>query len=471
MSKQIITVILVVNILLTSGLTAQISADSFHLQSLALAAINQSKSLKNSALEIEKSTQIKKGIHHVYIPTLEAKGSYAYSSGSFNLNTQSLPITIPGITLPAIIPGLPAIEIPSTSTAIPPIDQTIDFDGNIWMGGLTAKWTLFTGLKAPFLSKAMTHKIEAQRQILKQDEADLISEVAMYYDKIALLSQTKILLDQQINRLQQETLTAKKAYEQGLITHHEYQKVELAQLELASKQLEYEGSKELLIIKLHQLTGIEKEELYHLKVSLYPRETGESQQTYLERPELIALEEVSQATKYKYKSEFSGYLPQIQAFASHQYMGMTNGNMGDLGINELSAYPLNMVGVGVKWELFDGLHTHNERQKAQIEMEQTINRKEEVQELLELNYTNWLTQYHNLNAQTKLKKRQMEVSKQSTEISYKEYQNGLIQLSDYLESQASYTTVTLDYYDTLCHQRNSALELLKATGNLQINKL
>jgi outer membrane protein TolC len=470
MNKHIM-IILAFCMIIPPNLKAQTTTDSVNLQSLALAALNHNISLKNSALEIEKSEQIKKGIHHIYIPTLEAKGSYAYSSGQFNINTESLPVTIPGITLPALIPGLPAIEIPATSTAIPPIDQTIDFDGNIWMGGLTAKWTLFTGLKAPYLSKAMTHKIEAQRQIRKQDEADLISEVAMYYDKLALLAQTKILLDQQRFRLEKETIVATKALDQGLITHHEFQKIELAQLEIASKQLEYDGSKSLLILKLHQLTGIEKEVLITLSVNLTPRVTIEENHTYLERPELIALEEATEATKYKYKSEFSGYLPQIQAFASHQYLGMTNGNTGDLHINELSAYPVNMVGVGVKWELFDGLHTHNERQKIQIEMEQTQNRKEEVQELLALNYTNWLSQYHNLNAQTQLKKRQMEVSKKSMEISYKEYENGLIKLSEFLETQADFTTVTLAYYQTVCNQRNSALELMKATGDLQINKL
>ena len=339
------------------------------------------------------------------------------------------------------------------------------------MGELSAKWTLFTGLKAPYLSKAMTHKIAAQRQIRKQEEADLISEVAMYYDKLALLAETKVLLDQQINRLKQETKVAKKALEQGLITHHEYQKIELAQLEINAKQLEYDGSKELLILKLYQLTGVEKEVLLKMKVQLVPRETGQASQTFLDRPELVALEEATEATKYKYKSEFSGYLPQIQAFASHQYLGMTNGNMGNLGINELSAYPVNMVGVGVKWELFDGLHTHTERQKAKIEMEQTQIKKEEVQELLELNYANWVTQYQNLNAQATLKKRQMEVAKNSLEISFKEYENGLIKLSDFLETQTVYTTVSVAYYQTVCNQRNSALELLKATGNLQINKL
>jgi outer membrane protein TolC len=339
------------------------------------------------------------------------------------------------------------------------------------MGGLTAKWTLFTGLKAPNLVKAMNHKIEAQEQMYAQEEADLITEVSKYYDKLALLEQTRSVLEIQQLRLEKETLVAKKALEQGLITNHEFQKVEIAQLKLASKQLEYEGGKELLLLKLHQLTGIAITDLSTIKVALIPRLQGSTANSYLDRPEFLAIDEVRKAKEYQYKSEINGYLPKVQAFAAHQYAGMTNGNVGSLGVKEMSAYPINAVGVDMKWELFDGLHTQGKRQQIKIELEQTKNKKEEVQQLLELNYRNCVSQFKNLSAQTKLKDKQRNSSKKSLEISYKEYQNGLIQLSEFLDAQAEFTTTILDYYETVWAQRNSALELLKATGSLQIQQL
>lgn len=451
---------------------SQTANDSLSLQSLVLRALNKNTGLKNAQLEIEISKATKTQIKNTFIPTLEAEGKYAFTSGSMNMDTKEYPIQIPGVTIPPIIPGFPAITIPSTSTAIPPIDQTIDFNGNLWTGGLTAKWTLFTGLKATNLSKAMTHKIEAQKYMFSQEEADLISEIAALYDKIALLDQTQKVLESESERLNKEIQVATKALEQGLITHHEFQKIEIAQLTLASKQLEFDGAKELLFLKLHQLTGVEIAELENIEVNIDVRLENEFlEKTYLDRPELKALDQSAIATQYKYKSEISGYLPKVQAFASHQYLGLTNGEMGSLAFNEVSAYPVNMVGVGMKWELFDGFHTRSERQKLKIEMEQTQNRKEEVKELFELNYKNSLSQYHNLSAQSKLKEKQRQSAKESLEISYKEYQNGIIQVSDFLESQSDYTRSTLEYYTTICDQRNSALELLKATGSLQIDKL
>jgi len=450
---------------------AQNKQDSLDLHKILYAALDYNKSLKNNILDIEKSKEVQKSIKHTYIPTLEFGGKFAYASGELNLDTESLPITIPGFTLPPLIPEIPAIDVPATNLNVPPINQSLDFKGNMWMGGLTAKWTLFTGLKAPYLIKAMNHKIEAQEHMYAQEESDLITEVSGFYDKLSLLEQTRKVLEIQSKRLEKETIVAKKALQQGLITHHEFQKVEIAQLKLASKQLEYEGGKELLLLKLHQLTGISISYLSKIKVELIPRLEGETVNTYLDRPELAALDEVTKATEYKYKSEINGYLPKVQAFATSQYAGFSNGEVGDLGINEASATPINAVGIGMKWELFDGLHTQGKRQQIKIDLEQTKIKKEEVKELLELNYYNCASQFKNLTAQTKLKDKQRETASKSLEISYKEYQNGLIQLSDFLDSQAEYTTTMLDYYETVWAQRDSALELLKATGSLQIQKL
>ena len=69
------------------------------------------------------------------------------------------------------------------------------------MGGITAKWTLFTGLKAPNLAKATEHKLQAQTYALQLQENELIIEVSNYYDKIALLEQSKRVLDAQEQRL------------------------------------------------------------------------------------------------------------------------------------------------------------------------------------------------------------------------------------------------------------------------------
>lgn len=473
MKKSLSSILIVTWLLALLGPNA-IAQDSVYisLQDLASLAVKKNRGIQNHQLEIEKIAHQKSQIKHTFIPTLEASGRYAYTTGNLKMNTAPFSLQVPGVTLPPLIPGFPPISLPPLSAELPAINQNINFNGNLLMGGLTAKWTLFTGLKANKLIKAVDHKLMAEQLMLSTKEVALVTEVAAYYDKIALLNKTQEVLLAQQKRLDRESRVAKKALENGLITAHQYQQIEIATLTLANKQLEYDGAKELLYLKLNQLTGVSTDTLELLEVNLAPRTIPDTiTQTYLDRTELNALSEAELAKQYQYQSEISGYLPKVQAFASSQYLGITNGEFESVGINEISAAPINMVGIGFKWEIFDGLHTHGERQKLNIELEQIRNKKLDAQELLALNYKNSLVNYHNLSAQVILKEKQVTVTKKSVEISFKEYQNGLIPVSELLTLMATYTTHSLEYYTTLCNQRNAALQLLNATNSLNISNL
>ncbi len=428
------------------------------------AAIAHNKLLKSQRLELEKQGLIKKQIYHTYLPKLEASGTYAYSKGKLNIDTDPVPFTFPGLTLP--ITGMPPMTIPPMDMAIPGLDHSMDYSGNLWMGGLTAKWTIFTGLKVPYLGKAMQHKIRAEEYMLDQSEADIIEEVSFYYDNIALLAQSSKLLQESEKRLDRESKVAKHALQEGLITQHDFQKIEIAILELASKQIEYDGKRSLLHLKLKQMTDLSLEEIALVKIDLHPIKSFNHVGTYLNRPELKALDEAIIANEYKAKSELSGYLPKAQVFATHQYAGFTNGEVGPVGFNKINAYPINAVGVGLKWELFDGLHTHSERKKAKIEILQTQNKRDEAAELLMLNYNNCYSNFQVNTAKEALKIKQQESSLKSLQISYKEYQNGLINISELLEALTDYEKIVLDYYQTVFDQRQSAVKLMNATGDL-----
>ncbi|MCT4646258.1 MAG: hypothetical protein N4A74_14825, partial [Carboxylicivirga sp.] len=61
--------------------------------------------------------------------------------------------------------------------------------------------------------------------------------------------------------------------------------------------------------------------------------------------------------------------------------------------------------------------------------------------------------------------------KRSLLISYKEYQNGIIKVSEFLEAQTDYEKAVFDYYQTVYNQRQSAVRLLNATGELKLERL
>ncbi|MCT4589465.1 MAG: TolC family protein [Carboxylicivirga sp.] len=438
---------------------------------LVEAALAHNKQLKNQRLELEKTDITKHQVYNTYLPRIEATGTYSYSKGKLNMDTEPIPFTTPPITLPIQIPNMPPLTMPSMQLAIPGIDKSFDYNGNLWMGGLMAKWTLFTGLKVPYLGKALKHKIKAGEYMIEQSEANIIEDLTSYYDKIALLAQAQKVLAESEKRLGREAKVAQRALNEGLITQHDYQKIEIARLDLSSRQIELRGNEKLLQLKLYQLTGLPMDSIINIRVKMKPLKGINNQSSYLERPEIKALDEAIIASEYKLKSETSGYLPKVQAFATHSYAGFKNGETGPLTFNELSAYPINAVGVGFKWELFDGFHTHEERKKAKIQIQQTQNKRADAAELLMLNYNKAINDYQVTSAQEALRAKQQDVSKRSLLISYKEYQNGIIKVSEFLEAQTDYEKAVFDYYQTVYNQRQSAVRLLNATGELKLERL
>ena len=457
-------------LIFSSPIIAQ-NMEPMTLKEVVTQGLSYNKTIASKRLEIEKNELTTKQIRAVFIPTIEASGTYGFTQGSFKMDTNPMSVSYPGIQLPNFIPGLPPISLPSGILTVPAVNEVIDFRAQAYLAGFTAKWTLFTGFKASNLIKANDHKNEAEKLLLNQSEKDFIVEIANYYDQLAVVNKILSLLEFEQGRLDTETKAANKAFEQGLITKNEAQKITLIQLQLNSKFTEFEGNKNVLCRKLQQLTGIAMETFYDHKTELNPYIKVNSTASYLERPELKALEEAQNAKDYQIKSENSGYLPKVQAFATTQYAGFSNGNIADLTYNNLSASPINAVGIGAKWEVFDGMHTKHRKDKLKIEKQQLELKKQDTEELLSLNFDNALNQFNTANSKLVADKKGSELAKEQFDISLKEYHAGLIGTRDLLESQSDLITLQTTYFRSLAHQRLCALQLMNAGNNLTLENL
>lgn len=444
---------------------------SLNLREIVSHALDYNKTIASKRLDIEKNELTQKQIRAVFIPTIEASGTYGFTQGSFVVDSNPLDIAYPGLQIPSIIPGLPGISLPPGSINVPGVDDVLDFQSQAYLAGVTAKWTLFTGFKATNLIKASNHKNEAEKQLLNQQEKDFIIEIANYVDQLSVVNKVLDLLEFQQQRLDTESKAASKALEQGLITRSEAQKIVLAQLQLDSKKTEFSGNKAVLSRKLQQLTGIPMQDFLYSTTELVPITKVNTEASYLDRPELKALEEAQTAKDYQIKSENAGYLPKVQAFATTQYAGFSNGNIADLSYNNLSVTPLNAVGIGAKWELFDGMHTKHKKDQLKIEKQQLELKKQDTEELLSLNYDNALSQFNTANTKLIADQKGAEIAKEQFEIAVKEYHAGLIGTRDLLETQSDLITMQTTYYKSLSQQRISALKLMNAGNNLTLENL
>ncbi|ADY50794.1 outer membrane efflux protein [Pseudopedobacter saltans DSM 12145] len=452
--------LLLLGICFSNQLSAQTAPT---LQELVDSALVKDYKLANQKLDIEFAKIDRKKLNEVYLPNADISGKYAYLSSNSN-------VVFPETTLPVL-------NIP-----IPEISGGFNNRANLAKADLNISSVLFSGGKVPALKQALDEKSKAQEILLEKSEQDIISEISKAYDQIALLSQVKLLLNENQRRLEINLKTATKALGYGLITKYDFQKVEVAKIQLESKTQEYEGKRTLLIQQLHKLTHISLERLELIQNELKPFTQVKNTSTIENRAELKALNSGIEAYRYKVKAAQTWWVPKVQAAASLGYLNLFDVKATakhelplvgrpELRADKIELAPSLVLGVGFKWDIFDGLKGKREVQQAKIEVQKAINERSEAEELLKLNLVKNTTDYENSNAEIKVKQKQMDVAKGALDVAEKEFKVGLVKASDLIGAQTDYQTAALDYYQAIFNQRRNSIELLKSTGDLTIQSL
>ncbi len=427
-------------------------------------SIQKSYSLKNANNDLMIDSIETRAIKQNFIPTLTMNGGYAY--GSANINAD-----------------IPTFQLPISGTEIFDGESQFDVKGHFLNANLTANALLFSGLQVNYGSKASKEKIKAKNFLLQREKADIIKDVIDTFDKIELLERSKIVLIESEKRLSKEKTRVKTAIENGLATPFEREKISAAELNLASKKMELVGNLRLLHLKLSVLTGKEIGQIERYTFDLKPWLLTQNNQSYADRPELNALRASIDAYEYKLKMNKSHFLPKVAAFATLSYFNLFNSEIKtpyetpiseqpiNLDLNYFQGFPAYLVGVGFEWEIFNGLKSDNQIQKTSIEKNMAENKKIDAEEKLKLFEEKIKIEFEIKNQQILLKEKEKEVSLNALNLAIASYREGLINISQRLEAETDYQEAILDYYKMVAMQRQTALELLTASGSLTMNNL
>ena len=125
----------------------------------------------------------------------------------------------------------------------------------------------------------------------------------------------------------------------------------------------------------------------------------------------------------------------------------------------------------MQWELFSGLKHSNETHIAHIEKNIAEEEKSDAEEQLALFAKKMQVNFEVKNQQLLFKEQEMEVANNSLILAIKSYQEGLISISDRLQTETEYQNAALNYYKFVAQQRMVAVDLLISTGSLQIENL
>ncbi len=441
------------------------------LKELIDAAMTKDESIEQQNLESKSNFLDQQKLKDVFLPKVEisGKGEYLNASAKF---------LSPAIALPPINPIFPGAIFPAGT-----FDNNFTFSGFDTAAKAEAKMLIFSGGKVKFLKQALIEKENANQALLVKNQDEVITQVSKAYDQFALIIGSKKVLDESKKRLVANKKTAEKALGYGLITPYDYKKIELAEATLDSKMVEYEGKKELLITQLYLLTGVDKERLAQIDPNLEKIKYLVSDSSIENRAELKTLDYGMKAIDAKIKAEKTWWIPKVQASTAISYMGFYNTNLSsskglipgtgklDYDFTNLNLVPIFQAGIGFKWEVFDGNEGKHEVEKSKIEKEILESKKSDAHKKLQLNLANNQTNYNIADSQIDMKAKSRQIARNALTQAEKEFRYGLIKSTQLIEAENDLETAELEYQTAVFNQRRAAIELMKSTQNLSIEKL
>lgn len=494
MKTRILTLILIFALGLTySSGNAQSLQVSPELKELINLSINKDRKVAEKDIEKQISTVQQKAVRSAYIPKVEIGGKYLFAYSSVNsdmgeiegfegisklqefMKNPAFPVMFPSLAgLAGEITKLEQLMAKQGMT-LPAISNELDGDmyGNYFGIDATAKMLLYSGGQVPNMAKAINEKIKAQEAMTDKCKSDVIGEVITYYDQLALLNQSKQVLDESAKRLAAEKKYATLALKNGLATSFDTLRIAVANANLDAKIADYESKKTLLHQKLAQLTGKPAENFTNAAPALDLLLYADTSTSISNRAELRALSASVEAQKFMLKSEKSHYLPKVQALASIRYDNIFKADADmnapipmDMKVNYLGLGPTYMVGVGFKWEILNPTGGSSKVKQATLEVKKAENARDEARELLELNQTKAMTSYQSAISQVAYKDKQRQAAKMALDLAQKSYNEGMINITERLATETEMQNAELEYLQAVFAQRQSALECYKATGSL-----
>jgi outer membrane protein TolC len=424
------------------------------LTNLIRKGLDKSHSVQIKNFDAEQARIDQKKAKSVFLPKVTFNSSYTrlddditFDSGTQNLliATQKLLIKeATGIPFNTPFPaGIPLEAVPNLQNK------------DILRSSMDVDWVLFSGFEASNAIKASKFK-EASISYLALAEKDKIAlNIIETYDKLALVYASKKVLTTSENYLKEQEFYVKKAIENGLATPIGRKKIELAQLQLAGKMLEFNQNKKLLVEVLHQLTNENKETLMLLQPDLQPFATEASTKSE-KRNEIKALEEAEKATLYKSKMEKSSFIPKLALKGHYEFLE-----------NDLSLLdPRWYVGVGIKWTVFDANESRLKSQQSLIEGQKYQQQLQEADEMIALSVVKAQLTYEASLQNTEIILKEIELAEDTYKMIDKQYRNSLTSIKEVLDALNDLEKANFKLQQSYFDQRRAVANLLFAKGAL-----
>lgn len=424
------------------------------LKGLISKGLNKNHGLNGKRMDAEQAQVDQKLAKSVFLPKITLNGSYTHLNDdiTFDENTKTL------LTETQKLVIKDAIGLPFNSTfpnTIPLQEVPVLQNQNILRSSVDLDWVLFSGLEASNALQASKHKEASLNYVGMAEEDNIALQIIEAYDKLALVKASKKVLTTTENYLNEQVFYVNKAIENGLATPISRNKIALAKQQLEAKKLEFEHNNTLLIEVLHQLTGESRVDLRLLNPQLHAFAVNTDSNTE-KRYEIKALEEAEKATQYQAKMLKSNFIPKVALKGHYEFL---EENLSLLD-------PKWYVGVGLKWNVFDGNQSRLKRRKVQLESAKYREQIAEANEMISLGISKAEISYESALMNTKIVQKEVDLANENYEMVNTQYKNNLASINDVLDALNDVEKANFKLQESYFKERRAVADLLHAKGIL-----
>jgi outer membrane protein TolC len=302
----------------------------------------QNQQLRAAEAHVEQSRATRSATRGLYFPTISANGLYAHMNDRLFVDLEGLrPI------LSSLNPAVP----------IPPLTATV-LENDPYRTGLSARWTLFAGGSILAANRGAQAGVAAAEQEQRVAEHGITTELVDRYFKRRLAADVLEVRRRALATLTQHLDDARRLKAAGQIARTDELRAEVARAE-ADRDFKKAGRDvELASVALKSTLGNQVDAVpttpLVLITGLEPLATF-SQAADSSNPTIGRLAALREQARQGAVAARGELFPSISAFGGYEFF--------QKGLNS-TADPKWIVGVGARWELFDGFARVNRLRSA-----------------------------------------------------------------------------------------------------------
>ena len=427
-----------------------LSAQTYTLEQLKDAALQNNIATRSARLDIEASQQQRKEAFTKYFPNVSGTGLWFNANKGMAQTSINPSEIIPSSLVPALAQSLPAEALLALAN---PIEVSMMKNGTI--GSLMAVQPVFVGGRIIYGNKLARVGEEASRLQLQLSENEVEKTTEQYYWQMVSLQEKMKTVDAVTALLNDIAKDVDVAVKAGVAMRNDMLQIQLRQNDIESQKLQLDNALSIVRLLLAQCCGLPNSEftIDHspLDIPDSPLATLNSSLDVL--PEYQLLQKQVEAANLQKKMTIGENLPSVSVGAGYNYHNLLDRD-----------HSFGMLFATVSVPISDWWGGSHAIKRRKIEQQKAEEQLADNSQLLEIRIQKARNDVEEAYQQLTIAQRSIEQAEENLRLNRNYYQAGTSKMSDLLEAQLLYQKACDKRTDAYANYQNRLLSYRHATG-------